>query len=55
MRCYYCDGHTDHTEYLDNKKIPVCGRMECRHSFYEEQQDKKKRDEAYDNWRLRSE
>ncbi len=55
MRCYYCDEETDHAERLNNEKRPVCDSVACQYSFQEDEDEQKKRDQAYDEWRTRSE
>ena len=55
MRCYYCDGHTDHTEHLGNTKIPVCDDMKCQQEYYDAEEDRRDRNRKYDEWITRSE
>ena len=55
MRCYYCDGEANNTEYLDGRQIYVCNNTTCQQEFWEAERNQKQRDRDYDNWRLRSE
>lgn len=55
MRCYYCDGDTNHAERINNEKRPVCENPSCQYNFQEDEHEQKDRDRAYDNWRTRSE
>ena len=55
MRCYYCDQPADNKEYLNHKMIWVCYAAQCQQAIYEEKEEQKSRERAYDAWRTRSE
>jgi hypothetical protein len=55
MRCYYCDGNTDHAERINNSKRPVCDSVDCQYRFQQDEDEQKSRDRKYDDWRTRPE
>ena len=55
MRCYYCDGDTNHAERINNLKRPVCGSVDCQYKFQEDEDKQKVLNRNYDEWALRSE